>query len=212
MSEAWNEPRKHFIQCDHCEESRNATERGQAETRNDEFGPPLLVTLVQCDTCTSPLLFAQEDYGRGYDEMGRVWPTPVRYLSNAIPEELRDVHAEARKCFSAKAYTAAVVMVGRTLEGVCIKNDIKKRNLVQGLEELRTRGLIDDRLFEWTQALRVLRNEGAHFTGMLVSRADARDALQLSEALLDYMYVLTARFEEFKARRASSAVKGDDSE
>lgn len=205
MSDESNGLRKHFVQCFHCEESRNATQYGSVETRAHEIGPPTIVTLLQCDTCTSPLVVAQEDYGRGYDEMGRVWPSPVRYLSNAIPEELRDVHNEARKCYSARAYTAAVVMVGRTLEGVCIKNDVKKRNLVQGLEELRSRGLIDERLFEWTQALRVLRNEGAHFTGKLVSRADAKDALQLCEALLDYMYVLTARFEEFKERRAKAA-------
>jgi hypothetical protein len=95
-------------------------------------------------------------------------------------------------------------MVGRTLEGVCITHgiDVKKKSLISGLEELRKKELIDDRLLEWTQALRVLRNEGAHYTGNLVSRADARDALQLCEALLDYMYVLAQQFEEFKNRRA----------
>jgi hypothetical protein len=34
-----------------------------------------------------------------------------------------------------------------------------------------------------------------------VSREFARDALQFGEAMLDYMYVLTARFEDLKTRR-----------
>jgi hypothetical protein len=31
------------------------------------------------------------------------------------------------------------------------------------------------------------------------------DALDLAEAMLDYIYVLTAKFNEFKSRRASAA-------
>jgi len=150
------------------------------------------------------LLFVQEDYGDGVDadDLTRVWPGPIRQLSSAVPKKLRDVHDEARRCFEAKAYTAAVVMVGRTLEGVCALNNIKGRSLVESLRSLKSAGLIDDRLHEWTTELRVLRNQGAHFTGTLVNHEDARDALALSEALLDYMYVLTERFNEFKERRA----------
>jgi len=200
-------PRKHYVQCWFCEASRNATEYGVVEDHNPAHDFPSRSTLVQCDICNGALLFLQEDHGQGFDDdLFRVWPAPVRHLSSAIPYGLRDVHAEARRCFDAKAYTAAVVMVGRTLEGVCIKSEIKFTNLQSGLDQPKKNGLIDVRLFDWTKELRVLRNEGAHFTGKLVSKEDARDALQLCEALLDYMYVLTARFEEFKARRR----KGND--
>jgi hypothetical protein len=34
-----------------------------------------------------------------------------------------------------------------------------------------------------------------------VSREDAQDALALAEALLDYLYVFSAQFAEFKQRR-----------
>ena len=44
-------------------------------------------------------------------------------------------------------------------------------------------------------------NDGAHFTGRRVSREDAQDALALAEALLDYRYVFSAQFAEFKTRR-----------
>ena len=48
--------------------------------------------------------------------------------------------------------------------------------------------------------LRVLGNVGAHFTDQVVTRQDASDALDLIEAMLDYVYVFSAKFEQFKAR------------
>jgi hypothetical protein len=104
----------------------------------------------------------------------------------------------------AKAYTAAVVMIRRTLEGVCDHHGINEKTLVRGLEKLRQDGRLDDRLYEWATALRMLGNEGAHYTGKPVGRDFARDAIEFGEALLDYMFVLTDRFEDFRARREAA--------
>ena len=135
--------------------------------------------------------------------MWRIWPDTVRPLSISVPESLRAEHQEARKCFDAKAYTATVVMVRRTLEGVCADKGVQERILARSLEKMHADGLLDPRLLEWAQALRVVGNEGAHFTGRQVSREDASDSLAFSEAMLDYLYVLSAKFEEFKQRRTS---------
>ncbi|SRR6266508_3214716 len=48
-----------------------ATERGCVEDYNPEHGPPSRIALLRCDTCGSAPLFAQEDYGDGWDEMRR---------------------------------------------------------------------------------------------------------------------------------------------
>lgn len=207
MTKSTSTSEKHYVLCNHCQKPVNATEHGIVQSYDPELGIPSLVTLVSCDTCKSPLLFAQEDYGQGWDDMTRVWPSPTRYLSSAVPKPLRDEHNQARKCFDAKAYTAAAVMVGRTLEGVCAENNISERSLIDSLRKMRDQNLIDERLYQWADELRVLRNEGAHYTGFQVSREDAADALALSEALLDYMYVLTAKFGEFRKRRAKKPKK-----
>ncbi|MEU1276770.1 DUF4145 domain-containing protein [Streptomyces sp. NPDC005805] len=111
---------------------------------------------------------------------------------------------EARACFSAKLYTATAVMVRRTLEGMCVDQGTTKKVLFQALGELRDANKIEGRLFEWAQALRVLGNQGAHFSKDAVGREDASDALELAEALLDYIYVFTAKYEEFEKRRSTS--------
>jgi Domain of unknown function (DUF4145) len=91
-------------------------------------------------------------------------------------------------------------MVRRTLEGTCAEQGIKKRTLAEALKDLQLQGIIDGTLAAWADALRVIGNIGAHYTGTAVSRQEAEDALAFAEALLDHIYVLRKRFNEFKAR------------
>jgi len=56
----------------------------------------------------------------------------------------------------------------------------------------------------------VLGNEAAHFTGKPVSRQDAEDALTLAEALMDYLYVFSAQFDNFCKRRKAQVPVGKE--
>ena len=120
---------------------------------------------------------------------------------------MRREFEEARVCFAAKAYEATVVMVRRILEGTCRENSVQERTLVRSLAKLKDDGLIDSTLAEWADALRILGNEGAHYTGKQVLRDDSEDALAFAEALLDHIYVLRKRFAEFETRRASKRAR-----
>ncbi|MEU1221677.1 DUF4145 domain-containing protein [Streptomyces microflavus] len=140
-----------------------------------------------------------------------VWPkSSAGDLNSAIPNSLIREMREAHSCFKAKAYTASAVMVRRTLEGMCAEQGTTpKKPLFQGLKELRDSGRIEGRLFDWAQALRVIGNQGAHFSTAAVTREDAEDALALAEALLDYVYVFTARYADFEQRQVSRPSKAD---
>jgi hypothetical protein len=59
---------------------------------------------------------------------------------------------------------------------------------------MRSSGPIEGCLLECVQELRVLSNDAGYFTGRAVSGQDAQDALSLAEALMDYMYVISAQF------------------
>lgn len=134
------------------------------------------------------------------DQPEVVYPAPRR-LSRAVPPALRGGWDEARVCFDARAYTACLVMVRRTLEGTCQFLGVKRNTtLARGLKELKQRDLIDGTLADWADALRIVGNRGAHFAEEAVSREDAEDALGFAEAFLDHIYVQRKRFEEFKKR------------
>lgn len=194
--------------CPNCGEPATASVRGSAIWDGFEgersVDPRTEWRLVQCTSCWRPILLVREDYGRGFEDVGDpvvVFPAPRR-LSPKVPAPLRREWEEARNCFDAKAYTACGVMVRRVLEGTCQDQGVEEKNLAAGLRRLRDEGRMDGLLAEWADALRLLGNESAHFTGKEVSREDAEDSLAFGEALLDHLYVLRERFAEFQSRRA----------
>lgn len=65
----------------------------------------------------------------------------------------------------------------RTLEGTCADQGVKSKTLAQGLKQLTANGLMDETLARWANALRIIGNKGAHYTGEPVAREDAEDAL-----------------------------------
>lgn len=89
----------------------------------------------------------------------------------------------------------------RVLEGMCSDQGIRPKRLVDQLKELRDANKIEGRLFEWAEGIRIVGNHGAHFNKSAIKREDAEDALAFAEAILDYLYVFTARYEEFLRRR-----------
>jgi hypothetical protein len=66
---------------------------------------------------------------------------------------------------------------------------------------MRDRGVIETRLFDWAEALRLVGNEAAHDVVAGIHGQDAQDAIEFTNALLGYLYTFRDRFEAFKARR-----------
>jgi hypothetical protein len=195
-------PDRVFI-CPHCERPSFARIRGSASwdgvnLDGEHVDAATEWTLLQCRNCLMPSVQLRQDYGNGFegDEPIIVFPEPRR-LNPQIPLSLRREWEEAKTCFDAKAYAACAVMTRRTLEGTCTELGVKDKNLARALKNLEKQKLIDGMLAEWAKALRLAGNRGAHFTGEEVSREDAENALSFTEALLDHVYILRKRFEDF---------------
>jgi Domain of unknown function (DUF4145) len=87
--------------------------------------------------------------------------------------------------------------------------------LADGIKQLRDRNVIDDRLFDWSQDLHAFRNLAAHpdGDGGSITRQDAEDLQAFVYAIVEYVYDLADRYQEFKerqAKRAKAKEKGED--
>lgn len=91
----------------------------------------------------------------------------------------------------------------RALEAFCHDHGATESNLARSLKKLADGGLLDQRLFNWANGLKALGNVGAHASETPVDRRDAKDALELADAILEYVYVFTVKYEEFAARRGT---------
>ncbi|HLN33595.1 MAG TPA: DUF4145 domain-containing protein [Gemmataceae bacterium] len=198
---------------------------GEPDGPSEPFGKR--VHIGKCPNCDS--ILAGESEQRAFVEMGadydswsdcvRVYPKPPRiFASTRIPKVVRDSLAEADRAIQANANTAACVMLGRALEAICRhllqlnepsasegtgKTAKKKIMLGEGIKKLKEKGIIDKRLFDWSQQLQAFRNLAAHpdedFT---ISREDSADLQTFVYAITEYTYDLADRYEEFLDRLA----------
>lgn len=205
------------IECPVCETKVKAIvlesrDYGPYNYPNGYYEEPIEISFLECPFCKQVMLgFAQmvqtseEDWDFSIPKL--IWPVNTKTLDAIIPPTVRSSIEEARKCLKARAYSACAVMSGRALEALCKEQNVNKRNLAEGLRELKTKGIIDGRLFDWSESLREKRNIGAHASEKEVSKEDASDVLDFTIAICEFVYVLTDKYENFKNRQNTSKSK-----
>lgn len=213
-----------IFDCELCERPQNFSER--ARTRYDGQAPPhashdfksdrmapyyLRFTFATCDVCGCPSLFRIGELpdgglmlipGSDLQHEGtfgdRVYPPDRFRIESELPRPVRDSLEEATRCFTARAFTACAVMVGRALEQVCVEHvGTQARTIHAGLQAMHERNVISQELLDWGNGLRTLRNVGAHAEDRLLSRSEAEHALDFLVALLRILYDLRPRFQSF---------------
>lgn len=222
-----------IVDCPTCKAKVAAEETGRGEDTgfDSEVGEPYGWRLFvgKCPRCTN-LIAAQSQQFRfkgweGDDE--DVWSDPVRvhpkppktFSSFRIPNSVTASLTEADIALQGNASLAACVMFGRALEGVCrdvlftreekkaIREGTSKKRLMlgNGIKQLREKDLIDDRLYDWSQHLHAFRNLAAHpdMEGVSITREDAEDLQVFVYAIVEYIYDLADRYDEFKRRQES---------
>ncbi len=199
-----------IIECPYCEAKVDGKIIGEHVSCSEDTPIPFKVVLLECPVCKEPLLGYQELIQVGFDQeewVGnvRLWPQPKNSNRRLLPEIVGDSLEEADKCYNARAYNACAVMCGKSLEGLCKHFETKNKMIAEGIKELLERKIIDDRLFQWGEALRIQRNLGAHASGEKITKEDARDILDFANAINEYVFVLSKKFDEFLKRQKKKA-------
>jgi endogenous inhibitor of DNA gyrase (YacG/DUF329 family) len=193
-----------LLECPDCGALVDATEIANYEWEGNEDEPPETFTLVKCPKCHRAMLASQMfDF-----QPTRVYPPGERALHYSVPKAIQDAFTEARVCFRAKAFTGGTIMCRKTLEGICSVHGVKSSgSLAVQLKKLKENGVIENKLFEWAEELRTMGNEAAHGVESIISRDDAKDTLEFTEALLEYVFTYRHKFEEFQKRRTKTKSK-----
>lgn len=195
-----------LLECNNCQARVDA--EVLAEYRDLEFFATRTY-LCKCPSCARALVAeSEEDEDMKWTQPIRVHPRPRRLLGTDIAPTIRHSIAEAERCMQVGAYLAAIAMCGRALEAICRHFGTKDAYLAVGLKELREKEIIDARLYQWGEELRDQRNAAAHATDTTVSAHDAADVLVFTYAIIDYVFLLTAKFEQFQNRKRERAAKG----
>lgn len=159
-------------------------------------------TLSRCPRCGRPFLLSQEVYDEEHQsDPNRLYPQREYQPGREVPEAIRETFSEALGAYRAGAHTAAAIMCRKTLEGVCESEGVREESLFVSLEAMRDQGIIEDRLYQWADELRLAGNEAAHDVEVTFSQRDATDVVEFTHAILEYVYTFRNKFQEFKQRR-----------
>jgi uncharacterized protein DUF4145 len=196
-----------IIECPTCEAKVSARVIAIKDGSEDR-GAPTQILFMECLSCKGVLLGHTEmvqvsEDGWDYCRPDRLWPKPKNSISWKLPDLVRESLEEASLCFNARAYSATVVMCGRALESICKDHSVKDWKLSTGLKELKSKGIIDGRLFEWGEELRKSRNLSAHASDVKMTSEDSRDILDFTIAIGEYVYVLADKYASFKERQSN---------
>jgi hypothetical protein len=198
-----------LVECASCEAIVDGEVIADYLDHDQESGMTGKYSFLRCPRCARPFIMLQVDdsfgfNGGNWDEPKRLYPPTEMGVSQAIPKSLRLAYGEARSCFRAKAYTATAIMCRKTLEGIADENKIVSRNLASALKEMKEKGIIENRLYDWADALRISGNEAAHGVNSQITSQDAKDILEFTHALLEYVFTFQEKFEQFKNRQSLS--------
>lgn len=196
-----------IVDCPHCMVRVKANAKDWISKDGDET-----FFLLQCPSCRNPLFGSayayQDDWNNHcWTDVERIWPTPsITEVSLSIPEAARRDIKDAQKCLSHGIYSAAAVLCGRALERLIKEKTGEGHMIGRGLKALLDKGAIDQRLFDWAEALRKERNIGAHASDEDTTKENAQDVVDFTIAIFDYVYTLSEKYAKYIARKATAPV------
>ena len=169
---------------------------------------PTAYFLLKCPSCNRAILAEaqqeEDDSNNWYwSRATRLWPHAENVvLSNSIPENIRKDIEDALKCFKQKIYSATAVLCGRALERIVVLKTNEK-TIARGLRKLKEQSVIDEKLFNWAEALRQERNISAHASESETTKENAQDVLDFSVAICDYIFTLNDKYSEYMSRKGN---------
>jgi len=167
-----------------------------------------------CRRCNQPFLVRQSLYGipgefETVTEETVLYPSESKLLAEGLPENIKTAYDQAARALHASLFEPCVLMSRKCLEAICKIFNAKGQNLNERLSMLHEAGHIDSRLLNWAHQIRLIGNEAAHDIDTVVTKEDARDVFDFTEAILIYVFSLTKRFESLKARRSKNGTEKD---
>jgi len=168
----------------------------------------IVYRLSRCNRCCSPFLTRQQylDVGGEFsvpqEEPAALYPVLRTTLAvENLPMSVERTYLAAVASHKAGLYEPCALMCRKCVEAVCRDLQARGGSLLEKLQDLQQGNVIDQRLLLWADELRLIGNEAAHDFDAVIGKEDAGDALDFLEGLLQYIFVLNRRFNEFQKRR-----------
>lgn len=161
---------------------------GNIGYRKEEYSDP--DKIVICPHCKNPTVFIYGTYTTSQ--------YPAATYGNkveSLPENIKELYNEIRRCIQYTAYTSAVLSMRKLLMHIAVEQGAKENlRFVEYISFLEDNGWIPPNGREWVDSIRKKGNESTHEI-VLASRKEAEQLLDFVEMLLKFMYEFPKRLQ-----------------
>lgn len=131
-------------------------------------------------------------------------PSRIDFDATDVPIEIRTALVEAIGCHAAECFTAAAIMVRKTLEEVCSKEGATGATLEHRIKALGSKITISKALLDAMDDLRLLGNDAAHVEMkhfLNVSKEDVEIAIAIAKEIVKALYQHDGLLRQLQARK-----------
>jgi Domain of unknown function (DUF4145) len=195
------------ITCPFCMEKGNFKTAHHAEKKKPNSDKKLNFDTLECGSCSSYVMVlwsaTEHEIGSGHHEY-RVLPWALKYdkYPQHWPEAVGRYWLQAKRSMLDENWDAAAVMARSALQIALRDCHATGKNLKQEINDLASKGILPPTMVEWSEHVRELGNDSAHPDPGQgpTNPQDARDILSFLDFLLEYLFTLPHRIEQYRAR------------
>lgn len=199
-----------------CSKCKQDTRHTVIAQKDDLFNSPeynsitryMIVACKGCDTISFRKEFEDEDSFYQIDENEWELDTDIdnypAVLEKGIgdldaayklPDPVKKIYEDTLNAIANKRYTLAGIGLRATVEAICLKENIKGKNLEQKIKNMATGGIISKEDASRLQAIRFLGNDAAHDI-KTPKKEQVYTALKIIAHLIESRYILSEEIRQ----------------
>ncbi len=193
------------ITCPFCMERGNFKASYHAEKKHYKYRKKLNFDTLECGNCSGYVMVlwsASSITGDMHAYKVLPWPLKLESFPEHWPETVGRYWLQAKRNLSSENWDAAALMARSALQTALRDKGAEGKNLKQEIDNLASNGILPPIMKEWSDNVRELGNESAHPKAQqsATDPQDARDVISFLDFLLEYLYSLPHRIQEYQGR------------
>ena len=195
------------ITCPFCMERGNFKTAFHAEKRKPNSDKTLNFDTLECGNCKGYVMVlwsaGEHSFSGGLHSYEVLpWPLKLEKFPEHWPESIGRYWLQAKRNIRDENWDAAAVMARSALQLALRDHKAAGRNLKQEIDDLAAKGVLPPIMKEWSDQVRDLGNDSAHPDPAQgpTNPHDARDIVRFLDFLLEYLYTLPYRIQQYRDR------------
>lgn len=193
----------YLITCPFCGEEGNFSTEFHATKKQPNGRKVLNFDTLKCGNCAS---FVQVFWSAGdslHSFRVQPWPLKIDKAPEDYPQAIGRFWLQAKRNLKDRNWDAAAVMARSALQLALRSSEAKGANLKQEIEDLASKGVLPPIMKDWAHNVRELGNDSAHPNPEQppTSPKDASDIVGFLDFLLEYLYTLPRKINEYRERK-----------